>query len=165
MLTQPGVILRLHQCARLLLHHGHVECREGAHAACKLFCQRSVGGRDRCNLRLKPVGIAIDGERTPVAILHLKQPVMVDHRAILHCAKLLPHAVERHPNTRTEQVMNATVEGVALAIPRCTQPAGNVMQLENVRFVAVHLRITARRQSGDARPDDDDLWRHDPANP
>ena len=52
--------------------------------------------------------------------------------------------------------MNAAVEDVVAALPGGAQAAGQVVQLEDLGPVAVHLGVAAGGQPGDAGADDDD---------
>jgi hypothetical protein len=133
---------------------------KAAHTFRQFVRQPGVGGRKAGDLGFEAVGIAVDGQRAPIRPAHLEQLVVVDHRAILHGAEFLPHAVEGLAGAGAKEVVDAAVEDVALAIPRRTQPAGEVVQLKDVALVAVHLGVTARRQSSNAGANDRDRFRH-----
>ena len=82
--------------------------------------------------------------------------------AILKNAKLAVNVVASLAGTMSHQIMNAAVNEVILIFPSRRHAARLAVMFEDVRAIAVHPAIAARRKSRQPRADDDDgFFRHE----
>ena len=124
-------------------------------AAGEVVDQVGVGRRERLHVGGQTVGIGIDNQSLSVCAMHPQHLVVVDERPVRN-AELLPQLIERRARSRAEQVVDTAVEDVTLPLPGHAQPAGQIVQLEDLGTVAVHLTIDARCQPCNSGADDDD---------
>ncbi len=92
--------------------------------------------------------------RRPSAASYSDPDVQVDDPRVAQQAHLAPQLVHAGLGRRADQPLDAVVDRVALALPGGHQPAGEVVHLVDARPVAVHLRVAAGAQTGDAAADD-----------
>ena len=92
--------------------------------------------------------------RRPSAASYSTQMSRSTTARVAQQAHLAPQLVHAGLGRRADQPLDAVVDRVALALPGGHQPAGEVVHLVDARPVAVHLRVAAGAQAGDAAADD-----------
>ena len=114
-----------------------------------------VGG-DLAEVRFEAVEVAPEGHATAIPALELGPDVEIDDLPVRKQAHFAPEPVHARSGRRADQPVDAVVDRVALPLPGRHQPARQRVHLVDAGAVAVHLRVAAGAESGDAAADDGD---------
>jgi len=108
-------------------------------------------------VRFQLIRVRVNGQRFIAICYHLILAV-IDECPLLHRAQLFPHGIKWLSLTGSEQIVDAAVIGISLALPGGAKAARQVVHFKDLAVVAIHLRVTACCQAGDSPTNNDDRF-------